>query len=209
MTQRRATQGQDWMVADDGQVQACTTPRQWDLLETPYHFHRFLTQVEDVLKKSLNEYDCLPAIRHLVRKLALNSYWLQTQHPKLSTLSDVAIQTLYNEIGYPLTVQTNTYPPGMVSPIHNHGTWGVVTLLKGEEKNTFWQHTPTQTFKDKLTPVGEKIFRPGDVISFSPGAIHCVEAFGSTPLVTFNLYGETHSKDRFKFDPKTHQAKNF
>ena len=200
-------QEQDWMVADDGQVQACTTPREWSLLETPYHFHRFLTQIEDVLKESPDEYDCLPAIRHLVRKLALNSYWLQTQHPNAS--SDVAIQTLYDEIGYPLTVQTNTYPPGAVSPVHNHGTWGVVTLLKGQEKNTFWQRSPTQEFKDNVTPVEEKIFRPGDVISFSPGAIHCVEAVGDIPLVTFNLYGETHSKERFEFDPKTHQARNF
>ena len=198
---------QDWMVTDNGQVQACATPREWNLLETPYHFHRFLTQVEDVLKEALDEDNCLPAIRHLVRKLALNSYWLQTQHP--STLSDVAIQTLYDEIGYPLTVQTNTYPPGAVSPVHNHGTWGVVTLLKGQEKNTFWQRTPTPEFKDKVTPVEEKIFHPGDVISFSPGAIHCVEAVGETPLVTFNLYGETHSKERFEFDPKTHQARNF
>ena len=202
-------QGQDWVVADDGQLQACTTPREWNLLETPYRFHRFLTQVEDVLKESPNEHDYLPAIRRLVRKLALNSYWLQTQHPELSTLNDVAIQTLYDEIGYPLTVQTNTYPPGAVSPVHNHGTWGVVTLLQGQEKNTFWQRTPTPESKDKVTPAGEKIFCPGDVISFSPGAIHCVEAVGDTPMVTFNLYGETHSKARFEFDPKTHQAKNF
>ncbi len=203
------TQGQDWMVADDGQVQACVTPREWSLLETPYHFHRFLTQVEDVLKASPNEDDCLPAIRHLVRKLVLNSYWLQTQHPELGSLSDVAVQTLYDEIGYPLTVQTNTYPPGAVSTVHNHGTWGVVALLKGQEKNIFWQYTPTQEFKDKLTPVGEKIFHPGDVISFSPGAIHCVEAVGDMPMVTFNLYGETRHKARFEFDPKTHQASNF
>lgn len=204
------TQGQDWIITDDGQCQACPTPREWDLLETPYRFHRFLTQVEDVLKESLNEHDYLPTIRHLVRKLALNSYWIQIQHPEFSTLNnEVAIQTLYDEIGYPLTVQTNTCQPGAISPVHNHGTWGVVALLKGQEKNTFWRRTPTQEFKDKVTPVGEKIFRPGDVISFSPGAIHCVEAIGNTPMVTFNLYGETHHKARFQFDPKTCQAKNF
>ena len=197
------------MITDEGQCQACTTPREWDLLETPYRFHRFLTQVEDVFKKSLQEDDFLPIIRRLVRKVALNSYWLQTQHPDLIALSDVVIQTLYDEIGYPLTVQTNTYPPGVASPVHNHGTWGVVALLKGQEKNTFWQRTPTEEFKDKVNPVGEKIFSPGDVISFSSGAIHCVEAVGDTPMVTFNLYGETHSKARFEFDPKTHQAKNF
>lgn len=197
------------MITDDGRCQACSTPREWNLLETPYRFHRFLTQVEDVLNEVPNEDDFLPKIRYLVRKLALNSYWVQTQHPDLGGLKTVAIETLYDEIGYPLTVQTNAYPPGMVSPVHNHGTWGVVALLKGQEKNTFWQRTPTKAFKDKVTPVTEKIFGPGDVISFPPGAIHCVEAVGDVPMVTFNLYGETHSKARFEFDPKTHQAKNF
>ena len=209
MTQGHGALGKDWMVTDDGQLTACSTPREWSLLETPYRFHRFLTQIEDALKDVPSENDCLPTIRQLVRKLVLNSYWLQTQHPELTTLKEVEIQTLYDEIGYPLTVQTNTYPIGMTSPVHNHGTWAVVALLKGQEKNTFWQRTPTSGFKDKVTPVGEKTFCPGDVISFSPDAIHCVEAVGDTPMVTFNLYGETHSKARFEFDPEKHQAKNF
>lgn len=205
----RVTQGQDWMVTEDGQCQACPTPREWDLLETPYRFHRFLTQLEDVLQDAANDRDCLPDICRLVRKLVLNCYWLHTQYPQLDTLTEVAIATLYDEIGYPLTIQTNAYPPGIISPIHNHGTWGVVTLLKGQEKNIFWRRTPTQEFKDKISPVEEKIFSPGDVIAFAPGAIHCVEAVGDSPMVTFNVYGETHRKARFEFDPQTHQAKNF
>ncbi len=203
------TQGQDWLITENGQCQACPTPREWGLLETPYRFHRFLTQTEDVLKDDIESEACLAAIRRLVRKLVVNSYWLQTQYPELSTLKEVFIQTLYDEIGYPLTVQTNAYPPGIVSPIHNHGTWGVVAILKGQEKNTFWQRAPTKEFKDRVIPVGEKIFCSGDVISFTPSAIHCVEAVGDSPMVTFNLYGETHHKARFEFDPKTHQAKNF
>ncbi len=203
------TQGQDWLITDNGQCQACPTPREWNLLETPYRFHRFLTQTEDVLRDQIESETCLAAIRRLVRKLFVNSYWLQTQYPELSTLKDVFIQTLYDEIGYPLTVQTNAYPPGVVSPIHNHGTWGVVAVLKGQEKNTFWQRSPTEEFRDRVIPVGEKIFHSGDVISFTPSAIHCVEAVGDSPMVTFNLYGETHHKARFEFDPKTHQAKNF
>ncbi len=203
------TQGQDWMITEDGQCQVCSTPRDWDLLETPYRFHRFLTQIEDLLQDTTHHDDCWPALRRLVRKLVLNCYWLHTQYPEPTTITDVAIQTLYDEIGYPLTVQTNTYLPGVVSPIHNHGTWGVVALLKGQEKNTFWRRTPTKEFQDKITAVGEKVFSPGDVISFAPGAIHRVEAVGDSPMVTFNIYGETDHKARFEFNPESHQAKNF
>ncbi len=201
--------GRDWAIVENGQCQACSTPREWDLLETPYRFHRFLTQLEDALREATHSRDCLPVIRHLVRKLVLNSYWLHTQHPNLETLTAVTIQNLYDEIGYPLTVQTDTYPLGATSSVHNHGTWAVVAILRGQEKNTFWQRAPTQQFKDKVVLVGEKIFSPGDVIGFTPGAIHQIEAVGNGPLVTFNLYGETHRKARFEFDPETHQAKNF
>jgi predicted metal-dependent enzyme (double-stranded beta helix superfamily) len=116
---------------------------------------------------------------------------------------------LYDEIGYPLTVQIATYLPGIRSSIHNHGTWGVVTVLKGEEKNTLWRRVPTPEFPDWVEPTAEAIVLPGDIISFTPGAIHCIEAQGDEPTVTFSLYGETHHSQRFEFDPVAHTAKIF
>lgn len=203
--------GSDWVVAEDGQCQGCPTPREWDLLETPYRFHRFLTDVEDVLKQATTTHqcECLPAIRRLVRKLVLNSYWLQTQRPEPSPEAETAFLNLYDEIGYPLTVQVETLLPGALSSIHNHGTWAVVAILQGQEKNTFWQRVPEPVLPHKIAHVEEKILTYGDVISFTTGAIHGIEAIGEKPLVTFNLYGETESKQRFEFDPTTHQAKHY
>lgn len=203
--------GKDWTVTDAGICHERPMPREWDLLETPYHFHRFLTEVEDVLKQATTEdqCDCLPDLRQLVRKLVLNSYWLQTQRPDSSPNAETAILNLYDEIGYPLTVQVETLVPGAKSSIHNHGTWGVVAVLQGEEKNSFWQRLPEPELPDKIEQLSEKTLAYGDVISFTPGAIHSIQAISQEPLVTFNLYGETYSKLRFEFDPITHRAKNY
>ncbi|MGF1525110.1 MAG: cupin [Leptolyngbyaceae cyanobacterium] len=203
--------GNDWMVAEDGHCQTCPTPREWDLLETPYRFHRFLTDVEDVLKQAITEHqhDCLPALRRLVRKLVLNSYWLQTQRPEPSPKAELAILNLYDEIGYPLTVQVETLLPGAMSPVHNHGTWAVVAILQGQEKNTLWQRVPEAKFPNKIVCAEEKTLAYGDVISFTSEAIHGIQAVGEKPLVTFNLYGETERKQRFEFDPIAHQAKHY
>jgi len=203
--------GQDWMVTETGQCQLCPTPREWDLLETPYRFHRFLTETEDLLKQATTEdqCDCLPQLRRLVRKLVLNSYWVQTQRPKPSPGRKTVTLSLYDEIGYPLTVQIETYQRGAQSSIHNHGTWGIVMILQGQEKNLLWQRAPEPQFPDKIMPVGEKILEVGDVISFTPEAIHCVQALGEQELVTFNLYGQTQSRQRFEFDPTTHKAKHY
>lgn len=203
--------GKDWIVTETGECCHCPKPREWDLLETPYYFHRFLTEVEDVLKQATTEHqcECLPQLRHLVRKLTLNSYWLQTRRPEEPQTTDMAILNLYDEIGYPLTIQIESLAPGARSSIHNHGTWGVVAVLQGQEKNIFWRRTPRPTFPDQITPVTETILSCGDVISFTPEAIHSIQAVSEELLVTFNVYGETHRKQRFEFDAIAHQAKNY
>jgi predicted metal-dependent enzyme (double-stranded beta helix superfamily) len=84
-----------------------------------------------------------------------------------------------------------------------------VAILEGQENNTFWQRQPEPDWPDKIVPIGTRILVPGDVISFMPEAIHSIQAVGDQPLVTFNLYGETHSNHRFEFDPIAHTAKNY
>lgn len=204
-----AMKHRDLLVTESGQWQVCKPAREWDLLRTPYRFHRFLTEVEDVLERAIDETECLPQLWLLVRRLITNSYWLQTQYVEPSPDTGSGVIMLYDEIGYPLTVQIATYLPGTQSSIHNHGTWGIVAVLKGEEKNTLWQRTPDPQFPDWVEPMAEVIVLPGDIISFTPGAIHSVEALGDEPIVTFSIYGETHHSKRFEFDPITHTAKNF
>jgi predicted metal-dependent enzyme (double-stranded beta helix superfamily) len=209
---------QDWTVTAVGECLPCPTPREWDLLETPYYFHRFLTAVEDSLKQARAEdqCDCLPSLRKLVRKLVLNSYWLQTQRPDPTDDSDFL--NLYDEIGFPLTVQIEALMPGTSTTIHNHGTWGIVAVLQGQAKNRFWQRwsqtgpggpSPEPEFPDKISVVQAQVLEKGAVISFVPAAIHSVEALGAEPLVTFNLYGETDRKQRFEFDAISHSARNY
>ncbi|MGB8701543.1 MAG: cupin, partial [Thermosynechococcaceae cyanobacterium] len=155
------------------------------------------------------EWDYLPQIRMRVRQLLTNSYWVQTQCPEPCPKTGFAIQTLYDEIGYPLTVQTVLFQPGVCSPIHNHGTWGVVAVLQGQEKHQFWRRTHDPDFPDQIAPVGEKILTPGEIISFTPQAIHAIEAIGPEPTLTFQLYGDTQPRSRFEFDPIAHKAKRF
>jgi predicted metal-dependent enzyme (double-stranded beta helix superfamily) len=203
---------QDWLVTDEGECQARPSAREWNLIRNNYYFHRFLTDVVDLVDRvaiEAEQWDYLPQIRTLVRKLIINSYWLKTQYLEPSPQTGISIQTLYDEIGYPLTVQNVTFAPGVISPIHNHGTWGVVAVLKGQEKHTFWRRVNDPKFPDKIEPVGEKILNPGEIISFAPSGIHQVEAIGDEPVVTFHLYGDTFSKLRFKFDPATCSASNF
>lgn len=198
---------QDWLATADGCCQPRPSARDWDLLRDRYYLHQFLSDVMALLDRAPNpsdEWDYLPLIRRYVRQLALNSYWLRTQCPIPDPKTGVGIQILYDEIGYPLTVETTAFAPGVQSPIHNHGTWGVVALLQGQEQQTFWRREG-----DRVELVETHCFSPGEIVSFTPDAIHQVTALGDQPSVTFNLYGDTQPKSRFRFDPATSTAKQF
>lgn len=198
----------DWFVNGDGEYQVCKTARDWDLLRENYRLYRFLTELEDVLNDVEDESIRLPDIRMLVRRLLVNSYWVQNQY--LDTRPHgTSVLSLYDELGFPLTIQTVTFAPGTKSNIHNHGTWGIVGILKGQEKNTIWKRNPSDELQGRVEQSGELMLFPGDIISFTPDAIHCVEAVGDEPTVTFNLYGETDPSRRFEFDVVKHVARRY
>lgn len=203
---------QDWFVDADGTCQARPAARTWDLLREHYYLHQFLTEILETIAHApneLEEWDYLPQIRRKVRQLLINSYWVRTQYgsPDIPTGSHVF--TLYDEIGYPLTIQNVITKPGIKSSIHNHGTWGVLFQISGEEKHTFWKkvNSPEQSFQ--IQRIDELILKPGEIISFHPDAIHQVETIGEENSLTFQLYGDTQPKSRFQFELETQTARRF
>lgn len=199
----------DWFVNNEGQCQPRPTPRPWNLLQEHYYLHQFLSDVLRSLAQApceLDQWDYLPQIRRWVRQLILNSYWLSTQRLSPDPKTGTAILTLYDEIGYPLTVQTVTADVGVITPIHNHGTWGVVALMEGQERHTLWRR---MSHPDRLEKTGQQILQAGEIISFQPDAIHQVETLGSTPSFSFHLYGDTQPKSRFQFELDPFAVKPF
>lgn len=203
----------DWLVKEDGVCCLCKSVREWDLLAEEYRLYRFLTEVEDITRlaaiEGRDEEASLSALRMLVRKLVLNCYTVKNSLPEPNQKTGVSVVMLYDELGFPLTIQTEMNLPGTTSPVHNHGTWGIVMVLEGKQKNTFWKRNPTTEFPDKIDRVGERIIEPGDIISFTSEAIHSIEAVGDKPTITLNLYGETFGNKRFQFNPDKQTAKHF
>jgi predicted metal-dependent enzyme (double-stranded beta helix superfamily) len=199
----------NWLVRDTGHCEAIEHHNQWEVTEEPnvYRLYRFLTELEDILRVEPNEIERIQRIMPLVRKLLVSSYWLQMEFDPPSAKTGWSVRFLYQEYEFPLTVQMVAWAPGQVSTIHNHATWGIVALIGGQERNTFWQREPGQT--QRIQAVGEQMLMPGDMIGFTSGAIHCVEALGDEPTVSFNLYGATDYQQRYEFDVEAQTAKLF
>jgi predicted metal-dependent enzyme (double-stranded beta helix superfamily) len=199
---------QNWFVDHDGQCETWETTRLEDSSQ-PYRLYRFLTDLEDILIRTVDDRLRLQAICPLVRKLLSSSSWLQMLPLQPDPARGWEVQMLYDEPFFPLTVQLVAWAPGMTSPIHNHAAWGVVALLSGQENNTFWQRSPSPEFPDRIAPTGDRCLSAGDILCLMPDAIHQVEALGTEPTLSFNVYGETNYDQRFEFDPQSHRAAIF
>lgn len=198
----------NWLIADDGTYRAFGQP---DIPEPGqvYRLYRFLTDLEDILATFHDDVSRLEAITPLVRKLLISSYWLQLEYKEPSPATGWSVNFLYREHQFPLTVQMVAWQPGHRSTIHNHGTWGLVALIGGQERNCLWRRQPTSDRPDAIEPLGDLVLHPGDVVALTSNAIHSVEPLGNESTVSFNLYGITNFDQRFVFDPENHTAKRF
>ncbi|MBE9112779.1 cupin [Nodosilinea sp. LEGE 07298] len=198
----------NWLLSDDGTHRPFGNP---ETLEPGqyYRLYRFLTELEDILEIFHDDVSRLEAITPLVRKLLVSSYWLQLEYSAPDPKTGWSVNFLYREHEFPLTVQMVSWLPGQTSPIHNHGTWGIVALVGGQERNRLWRRSPLPNHPDHLELVDDIILNPGDVVALTADAIHSVEALGNEPTVSFNLYGRTRFDQRYEFDLATQTAKLF
>ncbi len=199
----------DWLVREDGFCEQCQLSEDWQWKDKTYRLYRFLTDLEDILAETKNEEQILSLVRPLVRRLLTSSYWIQGEYTWPDAQQGWSVLNLYDEMYFPLTIQMVVWLPGQVSKIHNHGTWGIVALINGEEKNTFWRRHPQSNAPNRIEKVGEKNICAGEIITFTSEAIHSIEVIGEEPVVSFNLYGETNYEKRWQFDTFKHTAKNF
>jgi predicted metal-dependent enzyme (double-stranded beta helix superfamily) len=174
--------------------------------DQPYRLYRFLTDVEDILTRFHDPIQQLQQISPRVQQLLESSSWLQVMPIAPDPETGWSVITLYDEPMFPLTIQMVAWAPGSQSPIHNHGCWGLVAIISGQEKNQFWQRDATSTQPDRITPTASHTLQAGEIMAFLPEAIHQITAIGDQPTISFNLYGETDYDQRFEFDPSNDQA---
>jgi predicted metal-dependent enzyme (double-stranded beta helix superfamily) len=197
----------NWLVTDDGSLQTFAAADVAEPAQT-YRLYRFLTELEDILAAIPDDRARLQAIAPLVRKLLISSYWLQMEY-KEPDANGWGVHFLYREYQFPLTVQMVTWQPGTASTIHNHATWGLVAMIGGQERNRIWRRVPGEDCPHRIEPAESLVLSPGDIITFTPGAIHQVEPVGEEPTISFNLYGVTDFQSRYQFDPQAQTAKLF
>jgi len=100
---------------------------------------------------------------------------------------------------------------GQVTPIHDHGTWGVIGIYGGVEHEVRYERTRASGV-GALTQLSERDIRAGQVIvcCTSDHDIHRVSCGSHVPCVGIHVYGADIGKmPRHVYDPATGNMRTF
>jgi predicted metal-dependent enzyme (double-stranded beta helix superfamily) len=139
--------------------------------------------------------DCVQAIAPLMMDLAERaSDFLEPQHYR-SDPGHYARNLIYDAPDASLSLYTLVWQPGQWTPVHDHGSWGVVAVLEGvlEERN-YVRLSPDRGADEGIELVrgGLILLGRGAVTSFvpNPDHIHITGVASNRPrAVSLHLYG--------------------
>ena len=163
-------------------------------LSTPA-LERFVAQAQARTRERAAPADCVLALAPLMLELVESAGdFLQPQHYR-SEADHYARNLVYDAPDGSLSLYTLVWLPGQWTPVHDHGSWGVVGVLEGvlEERN-YVRLSPERGADEGIELVrgGVILLGRGAVTSFvpNPDHIHVTGVPQERPrAVSLHLYG--------------------
>jgi predicted metal-dependent enzyme (double-stranded beta helix superfamily) len=143
-----------------------------------------------------------PHLRKLVSQRSLDARYLQ---PILT--KPYAQYLLYRPDDLAFSIVSFVWNSGQGSPVHDHGTWGVIAQYEGEEEETRFRRTDRGI---EFTSV--VVARPGEVSHVYPPDrdVHRILNRTSAPTISIHIYGgDIGSQLRHVYDLETGAVSDF
>ncbi len=139
------------------------------------------------------------------RRAALDQSWVTSAHREIDAEQGFGSHLVFEDDNHDLALFIVSWAPGRGAPPHDHGTWGVVCGMTGEETNTAWRRTGTG-----IERAGDYVIGPGDLVTAGPEDIHSVTNLTDRPAVSLHLYGRhLNHVARNRYDPVAGSAHPF
>ena len=143
--------------------------------------------------------DCVLALAPLMLDLIDQAgTFLEPQHYRSST-AGYTRNLVYDAPDESLSLYSIVWLPGQWTPVHDHGSWGVVGVIEGVlEERSYVRLSPDRGTDDEidLARGGTVLLRHGAVTSFVPNPDH-IHVTGvpteRSRVVSLHLYGKTMS----------------
>lgn len=162
---------------------------------TRYSLEHFIDDARSTASQDCAPHQCVASIApRMMRLLAAGDSFLSDDHLR-DDPRQMARNLVYASDDDSLSLYVLVWRPGQWTPVHDHGSWGVVGVLRGllEERN-YIRMNPLQEGDDNidLRPGGIVLMSPGTVTTFVPNPDHIHETGASADgigAVSLHLYG--------------------
>jgi predicted metal-dependent enzyme (double-stranded beta helix superfamily) len=168
-----------------------------------YTLPQFVADLKSVASVHPDTHDILKEVKPLAVRLAASTDLRRRMSKQTDAEQGFGFQVLHEEADHTLAVALLSWLPGRGTPPHDHGTWGVVVGVEGDEVNTFWKRVDdaSRPGHAELEKLSEKTFRPGEAIGLTPAIIHSVHNDSKEISVSLHVYGKNvNNTARSKFD---------
>ena len=157
-------------------------------------------QPEDLVaafSQAASQADPMQAARGIMERLASEPDAVIDALQYLTGTGGNALQAFYR--APQLSLLKVSFPAGRRTPPHNHGTWAMILVLSGSEKNTLYRRE-----NGTLKRVSEVVLERGSVLPMRAEAVHVAECVGHEPAVGLHVYGaNVLGTERQMWDPDT------
>jgi predicted metal-dependent enzyme (double-stranded beta helix superfamily) len=166
----------------------------------------FIADVKDVLAAEGDGAAALERLAGLMRAL-VRSPIVDRVHDDLSGNIHAGRQgrPLYTDASG-LTLVRGRFEPDALTPIHSHGSWGIIGVYRGRDRYQVWRRLDDGRGPGtaRVQLVEERVLEPGDVAILPPPPqdIHAQQGMDGAPAYEFVLFGaNTMLLPRLYFDP--------
>lgn len=154
------------------------------------HLDRFVRDIEAIVADITDEYDVTREVADRLRTLLAEHDSFVPDAYTFAASDSYVMYPLYVAPDGRLSVAAAVWGVGQATPIHDHGTWGVVGIYRGVEHEVRYA-PPAETGNEPPRYLGEHDVARGDVVvcCTSDRDVHKVSCGSSVPCVGIHVYG--------------------
>jgi predicted metal-dependent enzyme (double-stranded beta helix superfamily) len=166
---------------------------------------KFICDVHEIVHEYNEEETITKEVSSLLQSLLKVEGFLNREYTKSNPLKDVDY-LVYTAPDNSFSILSAVWDVGQSTPIHDHGTWGVIGVVQGVEIETHY-HKPTNDKEEPLKLKDVYILSKGEVLTCctKDDDVHDVRSgHVGEPCVGFHVYGGNIKEiQRHLYDPIT------
>lgn len=169
----------------------------------------FVQELTTLVSREYDEASVLEHARPLLHALITHDDWLPEAFARPHA-DGYRQYLLYCDPLERFSVVSFVWGPGQRTPVHDHTVWGLVGVMRGQERCEEYQHDGAGRAMRKT---GEHLVAPGEIDAVSPsiGDVHVVSnALTERASVSIHVYGANiGAVRRHVYDPATGEMRLF